>query len=442
MGSQHPKISKPPTAGEAERIIRRDIEIMARSYRKLFPLVVKSVEGSIVEDINGNRYIDFTANSGTLLLGGRHPLILQALKEQVERFASYSLTTVYCEEAVELAEELSKIAPIRGDVRIIFTNSESEAVDAAVRALNWHTGKNVILSFLGAKHGSTMKGLQLSSDSRERRQAVKIENVLYAPSPRCSRCMLGLSFEKCEFKCLDYSRRIAEALAPDELSIILFEPIQVEAGVVIPPEGYLERLTHSAKSMGALSVADESYTAPARTGRWFTLDYWNVKVDAVCLGAQLSSGLPLGALIAREDLLDLEPGMYESLTGGCQISISAALATLRAVKEEGLIERSERIGRSIMKRIRDILEELELSWEVRGLGMLIGIEIVDESGSPMEKLARELVEECFRIGLLIRRRRESIILSPALNIEEEILERGLEILETKISELSRLSQVF
>jgi len=350
--------------------------------------------------------------------------------------------SVYCEEALELAEELSRIAPIRGDVRVIYTNSESEAIDAAFRALNWHTGKNIVLSFLGSKHGSTQVGLMLSSSSLGERRSTKIENVIYAPSPRCSRCPLGLSSENCKFKCLEYSQELVKALAPDDLSLVVFEPIQVESGVVIPPDGYLERLVQLAKSLGALSIANESYTAPARIGRWFALDYRNVKVDAVCLGAQLSSGLPLGVLVAREDLLDLEPGMYESLTGGCQISIATALATLQVVREEGLIDRSERLGRNVLKRVRDLVEDLRLNWDVRGLGMLIGLEVIGEDGSPMEKLAQEIVKECFRIGLLIRQRKSTIILSPALNIDEEILEKGLEIFEAKIAELSRLSQAF
>jgi len=442
MSSQPPKISKPPIAGDAEKIIRRDVELMARSYKRLFPLVVKSIKGSIVEDINGNQYIDFTANFGTLILGGGHPRIVQAIKEQAEKVASYSLMSVYCEEALELAEELFRIAPIRGDVRVIYTNSESEAIDAAFRALNWHTGKNIVLSFLGSKHGSTQVGLMLSSSSLGERRSTKIENVIYAPSPRCSRCPLGLSSENCKFKCLEYSQELVKALAPDDLSLVVFEPIQVESGVVIPPDGYLERLVQLAKSLAALSIANESYTAPARIGRWFALDYRNVKVDAVCLGAQLSSGLPLGVLVAREDILDLEPGMYESLTGGCQISIAAALATLQVVREEGLIDRSERLGRNVLKRVRDLVEDLRLNWDVRGLGMLIGLEVIGEDGSPMEKLAQEIVKECFRIGLLIRQRKSTIILSPALNIDEEILEKGLEIFEAKIAELSRLSQAF
>jgi len=440
MKDSAPKISKPPTSGDAEKIISRDVGLMARSYKREFPIVVKSVEGPLVEDVNGNVYIDFTSGLGLLPLGGKHPEIQRTLTSQLERLTSYSLKAAYSQEALELAEELSKMLPIRGDVRIIFTDSFSEAVDAAIRALKWHTGKRVTASFLGAYHGSTQAALSLSTDLKARRASTGIEDVIYAPSPSCSRCLLGLEPENCQMRCVNYFRELAEATAPEDLAAVFIEPIQVEAGVIIPPEGYLQRLSKTVKELRSLLVANEASTAPARTGRWFALDHWNINVDAVVLGAQISSGLPLGVLAAREDLLDLEPEMYESITGGCQLSLAAALATLHVIRDEGLVERSERVGRNIRKRLLEIVEEAEAAWEVRGLGMLLGVEVAGGDHKSNVALAREIAGECFRVGLLVRRKGSAIILTPPLNVDEDVLDRGMEILEQKLSELSRRSR--
>ena len=436
-----PKISKPPTSGDAEKIISRDVELMARSYKREFPMVVKSIEGPLVEDINGNIYIDFTSGFGLLPLGGRHPEIQRAIKDQLEKLASYSLKAAYSQEALEFAEELSKILPIRGDVRMILTDSFSEAVDAAIRGLRWHTGKRVVAGFLGAYHGSTQAALSLSTDSRARRISTGVEDVIYVPPPLCSRCFFGLKPENCQMTCIDYFRRLVEAVAPEDLAAVFLEPIQVEAGVVIPPEGYLQRLSKMIKEVKSLLVANEFSTAPARTGRWFALDHWNINADAIILGAQFSSGLPLGVFAAREDLLDLEPDMYESVTGGCQLSLAAALATLRVIKDEGLVERSERFGRNLRKRLSEIVEEAGVPWQVRGLGMLLGIEVIGGDSHSNVALAEEIVRECFRVGLLVRRKGSTIILTPPLNVDEELLEKGVEILEEKLLELSRRSPV-
>ena len=440
MKNQLPKISKPPTSGEAKKIISRDVEVMSRSYRRAFPLVIKSIQGPLVEDINGNVYIDFTAGFGALPLGGSHPKIIEALRDQVNELPSYSLRAAYFENALNLVEEISKIVPIRRNVRAILTNSGAEAVDIAMRALRWHSGKNVVVSFIGAYHGSTIATLGVSSDTRARRISTRVNDAIYAPNPYCFRCLLGLDPENCGLKCLDYLEELAEKLAPSDVAAVLIEPIQVEAGVIVPPEKYFEKLTRILKKIKALFIADEVFTAPARTGRWFAIDHWNVNADAVCLGAQLSSGLPLGILLAREDLLDLEPGMHEPDIAGLQLSITAALATLQVIKEEGLVERSERLGRILQKRLRDLVEESELSWRIRGRGMLVGIEVVGEDEALDEMLARKIVDECFRIGLLTRRKGPTVILTPPLNIEEEVLERGLQLFEEKVLELSRRSR--
>lgn len=439
MKSQQPRIQKPPTSGEAGKIISRDSALMSRSYRKAFPMVVKRVYGALVEDVNDNSYIDLTGGLGTLPIGGNHPELVKALRGQLEKASSYSLMAAYSEEPVELAEELSRIAPIRGDVRALFCSSGSEAIDAAIRSMRWHTGRNVILTFLGEYHGSTIACLAASTDERVRRASTRMLDVIYGFGHDCGNCLLGLKPEKCGAECLNLLRDLAMSTAPEDLSAILFEPLHFRLGPSTPPTTYLEKLMSLAKELGGSTIVNELITAPARTGRWFALDHWNAKVDAVCLGEQLASGLPLGILLTREELLDLEPGMHE-VAAGLQLSITAALATLGVIREEGLVERSERLGRRALRRLRNLIEDLDLGWRVNGIGLLIGIGVSGKEGLGDERLAKLIVDECFRVGLLIRRRGATLILSPALNIEEDLWEKGLEIFEEKVAELSRLSQ--
>jgi 4-aminobutyrate aminotransferase-like enzyme len=223
-----------------------------------------------------------------------------------------------------------------------------------------------------------------------------------------------------------------EAAAPDEVAAIIFEPIGLEAPAP-PPAPYIKALEKLARDLGGLLVADERLTAPARTGRWFTLDHWNSKADVVCLGEQLASGLPLGVLVAREGILDMEP--LDHACGGCALSVSAALATLRAIRDEGLVERGGRVGRNILRRVGELAGEV--GWRAHGAGMLVGVKPLGVDERVGEIMAKTLVDECFRVGLLLWRVGATILITPALNIGEEILEGGLEILEEKVTEVSR-----
>jgi len=439
-GKDIPRILKPSTSGKAGELISRDVDLMARSYKRLFPMVVKRVDGSIVEDVNGNLYIDFTAGFGLLPIGGSHPEVVKAVREQLDKASSYSLVAAYSEEAVELAEELSRIVPIRGDVRLIFCNSVDEAVDAGIRSAKWHSGKSMVACFFGEYHGVVGYSLMASTDVRERRISTRILDMVYFMDHGCEDCFLELTPDKCNVKCLEIFRSFIDSIAPGDLAAIIFNPVRMSRFLSFPSESYVNRLLSLSKDLGSLLLVNESITAPARTGRWFILDHWNAKADIVCLGAQLSAGIPLGVLIAREDLMDLEPGMHESLTGGCQLSIASALATLRVIREEGLVERSERLGRRILGRLKDLIADMDVSWRVGGLGMLVGIGIVGEAEARSKLIAQKIVDELFRVGVLVRRIGSVLLLTPPLNIKEEILERGLSILEEKLREFIRLSQ--
>jgi len=436
MNAEAPKITSYPIGGRAREIISRDVKLMARSYMRHYPLVVKRVEGAIVEDLNGNLYIDFTAGFGTLPLGGLNPEVVKSIVRQAENLPTYSLRAAYSEEALELVEELSKIAPIRGDLRAIFVNSGSEAMDAALRSMIWHTDKRIFLSFIGAYHGSTLATSSISFNSSWIGCEPSFMKTIYIPYPYCFRCPLGLKPERCGLACLTYLDDVISRTASQRIASIILEPVQVEAGVITPPKSYAEKFSKIVRERRIPLILDEVSTAPGRSGRWFAAEHWNLDADLVCLGPQLSSGLPLGIVLARESILDLEPETFESTTGGCQLSIASALTTLRVMRDEGLVERAGRLGRNILRRLEDLKDEGGLIGDVRGIGLMIGLEFAGDSELG-QRLAKMFVKECFRSGLIIRRRLSTIILTPPLNIDEKLLERGLEILEAKMRELSR-----
>jgi len=436
MNAEAPKIIASPIGGRAREIISRDVKLMARSYMRQYPLVVKRVEGAIVEDLNGNLYIDFTSGFGALPLGGLNPEVVKTVVRQAENLPTYSLRAAYSEDVLELIEELSKIAPIRGDVRAIFVNSGSEAVDSALRSMIWHTDKRIFLSFVGAYHGSTLATSSISFNGSWIGCEPSFMKTIHIPYPYCFRCPLGLDLDKCGLSCLTYLKDVTSRIGAQKIASIILEPVQVEAGVIVPPKNYVEKFSKIIREKKIPLILDEVSTAPGRSGRWLAAEHWNLDADLICLGPQLSSGLPLGIVLAKESILDLEPETFKSTTGGCQLSIASALTTLRVIREEGLIERAERLGRSILKRLRDLRDECDLVGDLRGLGLTIGLEFAGDLELG-RRLAKTLVMECFRSGLIIRRRLSTIILTPPLNIDEKLLERGLEILETKVRELSR-----
>jgi len=436
MEREAPRITAYPVGGRAREIISRDVKLMARSYMRQHPLVVKRVEGAIVEDLNGNLYIDLTSGFGALPLGGLNPEVVKSIVKQAENLPTYSLRAAYSEDALELIEELSKIVPIRGDVRAIFVNSGSEAVDAALRSTIWHTGKRMFLCFVGAYHGSTLATSSISFNGSWIGYEPSFMKAIHIPYPYCFRCPLGLKHEECGLACLTYLQDMVSRIGSQRVASMVLEPIQVEAGVIIPPESYTEKFSKIIREKKTPLILDEVSTAPARSGRWFAAEHWNLDADLICLGPQLSSGLPLGIVLAKESILDLEPETFMSTAGGCQLSIASALTTLRIIRDEGLVERTERLGRSILRRLRDLRDECELVGDVRGIGLMIGLEFAGNL-ELSRRLARIFVKECFRSGLIVRRRLSTIILTPPLNIDEKLLERGLEILETKVRELSR-----
>ena len=434
MNTEVPKITAYPIGGRAREIVSRDVKLMARSYIRPYPLIVKRVEGAVIEDLNGNLYIDMTSGFGTLPLGGLNPEVVKSIVKQAENLPTYSLRATYSEDALELVEELSKIAPIRGDVRAIFVSSGSEAVDAALRSIIWHTDKRIFLSFIGAYHGSTLAASSISFNDSWIGCESGFMKIIHTPYPYCFRCPLRLNPSECELSCLMYLEDVISRIDPRKISSIILEPIQVEAGVIIPPKSYTESFSKMTKEKKILLTLDEVSTAPGRSGRWFAAEHWNLDADIICLGPQLSSGLPLGIVLARESILDLEPETFKSTTGGCQLSIVSALTTLRIIKDEGLVERAERLGRNILRRLKDLKDEIEFIGDVRGLGLIIGLEFSGDLELG-RRLAKIFVKECFRSGLIVRRRFSTIILTPPLNIDEKLLEKGLEIFETKLKEL-------
>lgn len=440
----YPKIVVTPPGPKARALVRKDESLISPSYIRFYPLVVESGTGCIVKDVDGNEYIDFNSGLACLNVGHNHPKIVAAVKSQCDRFLHYSNTDFYYREVVDLAEKLAEITPGKGDKKVFFSNSGAEAVEAAIKLAKWHTRKQLFISFINAFHGRTIGALSFTASklAQKRYFFPLMPGVVHVPYAYCYRCPFKLTYPECHYWCVDFIDEfvLQRYAPPEDVVALFFEPIQGEGGYVIPPPEYFQRIKKLADKYGLLLVDDEVQAGMGRTGKWFAIEHWNVEPDILCSAKALASGLPLGATIAKAKIMDWVGGSHASTFGGNPLSCVAASAVVNVIKEERLLENATKQGTYILKRLEELKEESKIVGDVRGKGLMIGIEIVEdkESKKPAAKKANEIIVRSWKRGVVIITCGVSTVrIAPPLNITRELVDAALDILIDCVKEVEK-----
>ncbi len=440
-----PEIITPLPGPKAREIVAKDSKYISPSYTRTYPLVVNRGRGAMLEDVDGNIFLDFNAGVAVCVTGHSHPRVVEAIKKQVEEFIHISGTDYYYRHLPELAERLSRLAPGDFEKRAHFGNSGAEVVEGAVKLAMYSTRRQKLIAFFGAFHGRTMGALSLTASKVRQRagfgpQALDVTHIPYA---NCYRCPYKLTPETCgafESSGPHCARMIEELLLkttipPDECAAIIVEPIQGEGGYIVPPASFLHTISEIADRHGILVIADEVQSGMGRTGRMFASEHFDFVPDIVAAAKGIASGLPLGALLARADLMNWGPGAHASTFGGNPVAIAASLVTLDLL-EESLIANSAAMEDYLLEGSKELQKKHAIIGDVRGKGLMIGIELVKDRASKEPAPAeRDQVEiECFHRGLIIQGCGTSTIrLSPPLLIDREQCDFALKTLDEALS---------
>jgi len=440
--SVYPKIIVTPPGPKARELVRKDESVISPSYGRFYPLVVESGRGCIVKDVDGNEYIDFNSGLVCLNVGHSHPKVVAAVKSQCDRFLHYSNTDFFYAEVINLAEKLVEIAPGSFDKKVYFGNSGAESVEAAVKLAKWHTRKQRFIGFISAFHGRTVGALSFTASKLTQRRYFfpLMPGVTHVPYPYCYRCPFKLTYPDCHYWCVDFIDEfvLQKYVPPEEVAAILLEPVQGEGGYVVPPPEYFQRLKKLADEYGILLIDDEVQAGMGRTGKWFAIEHWGVEPDIICSAKALASGLPLGATIAKTKVMDWVGGSHASTFGGNPLSCVAAKAVIDVIREEHLLENAVRQGAYIMKRLEELKDQSEIVGDVRGKGLMIGREIVEnkETKKPAPKKAAEIMKRSWKRGVAVITCGSSTIrIAPPLNITKELVDSALEIIADVVKEV-------
>jgi 4-aminobutyrate aminotransferase len=436
-----PHIKVPPPGPRARAILERDRAVVSPSYPRSAPFVMASGHGAVVEDVDGNTYLDFCAGIAVAATGHSHPDVVRAITEQTSRFVHIS-TDYYHEPQVALGEALAAVAPIGGRAKTFFSNSGTEAVEAAIKLARYHTKRFNIIAFLGSFHGRTLGSLAMTSSRTVQRRGFGPmgAGVFHAPYANPYRCPVGSDAANCARECLAYVEHqiLAQLVSPDEVAAIVVEPIQGEGGYVVPPPEFLQGLAAIAAAHGMLFVVDEVQSGIGRTGRMFAIEHAGVQPDIIVAAKGIASGLPMGVTIAREDVMDWPVGAHSNTFGGNPVACAAALATL-ALVENGLMKNAADVGEFLLARLGELAQRHRIIGDVRGRGLMIGLELVRDRQTK-ERAGSErdaLVMATFRRGLLVLAAGASTVrLSPPLVITREQAQTAVTILDDALSEIS------
>ena len=418
-----PEIKTPLPGPNAAALIARDQRAMSPSFTRSYPFVMERGQGCWVTDVDGNRFLDFTAGIAVVTTGHSHPKVVAAIKEQADKFLHMSGTDFYYSPEIELAERLeSKILP-GTPARVFFTNSGAEALEGAMKLARYATGRPSYIAFIGAFHGRTFGALSLTASkaSQRRRFAPLLSQVFHAPFPTPAR---GITTDES----IERIEELFSTVAPAEsVAAVFVEPIQGEGGYLVPPDDFLPRLRELTAKHGILLVADEVQSGMGRTGHLLAVEHWGVEPDIVCLAKGIASGLPLGAFIARAEQMSWPPGSHGSTFGGNPIACAAGLATMDLL-EAGLMDNAARVGAQLQDGLREIAASHPEITDVRGLGLMLAIEFK----TPED--AGRLVQSAFERGLLLLTAgTRAVRISPPLVLSPEEAATGLELIEDALS---------
>jgi 4-aminobutyrate aminotransferase len=426
---------------KAKEIIERDHAILSPSYTRCYPLVIERGEGAIVQDVDGNRFLDFNAGIAVVATGHSHPQVVRAVQKQAAEFLHMSGTDFYYEGMVQLAEKLAALTPGNVPRRVYFGNSGAEAIEAAIKMARYHSGRDKFIAFFGGFHGRTMGALSLTGSKVVQRRGfhppLPVHHIPYA---YCYRCPYGKEPSTCNVECVKVleDQLFKSILPAEEVAGIVVEPVQGEGGYLVPPKKFHEELRRVADKYGILLIHDEVQSGMGRTGRMFASEHFDVMPDIVAIAKGIASGMPLSATVARAEVMNWPPGAHASTFGGNPVSIAAALTTIELI-EESLLSNAATMGAYMMERMRTWPQRFSCVGDVRGLGLMIGIELVrdQETKERAPELRDRLEFMAFERGLLtLGCGPNTLRLCPPLVITSEQVDYAIDTLEQCLGILS------
>jgi 4-aminobutyrate aminotransferase len=440
---KHPQIKTTLPGPEASRLIHVDNTYVSPSYTRVYPLVVKRAQGLWVHDVDDNLFLDFTAGIAVCATGHCHPRVVQAIKDQAERLLHMSGTDFYYEPQIALAEKLASLAPGDGTKRSYFGNSGAEAVEAAFKLARYHTRRELNIAFFGAFHGRTMGALSLTASKTIQKKYYYpvVPGITHIPYGYCYRCAYNLTYPECNLECVNWveDTLFRTTMPADEVAAIFVEPIQGEGGYIVPPPEFHRELFKIAKKYNILYVVDEVQSGMGRTGKMFAIEHFDVVPDIIAVAKGIASGMPLGAMIAKADIMDWEAGSHASTFGGNPVSCQAALATIQLLEEE-LMKNAELQGKRMLEQLRQMQTDYECMGDVRGLGLMVAVELVKdrETKERAGDWRNAIIAKAFEKGLLLLGCGENTIrFCPALTVSEEEIDVCLAIFEETLREVTQ-----
>jgi 4-aminobutyrate aminotransferase len=435
-----PDIKTPLPGPRAKAIIDRDAKYVSPSYTRDYPFVIARGEGAVVEDVDGNRFLDCAAGIAVNSTGVSHPDVVRAITEQAQKFIHMSGTDFYYEPQVRLAEDLASIVPIDGEVRTFFGNSGTEATEASIKLSRYFTKRQGLIAFFGGFHGRSLGSLSLTASKAIQRRGFGplIPGVYHAPYPDSYR--FDGSADACAAASLSFitDQILVHLASPDEIAAIVVEPIQGEGGYMVPPTAFLQGLRDLATRHGILLIVDEVQSGMGRTGKMFALEHFGLTGDIVNVAKGIASGLPLGVSCARADVMSWPPGAHASTFGGNPVACAAANATIKLLKD-GLVANAARVGEHLLNGLRDLQQKHALVGDIRGKGLMIGIELVKDRQTKERAVdARNaLVQAIFRRGVLVLGAgRNAIRIAPPLVLTIDQANEVLRVLDQSLGEIS------